>query len=247
MSDLDAGDHGRGLDSGQAVVLNYIDKTHDAFVAARSYTNRLLIVLVVVSLLVIAIAGGAVTGNKLSFGGSDFEIDVWAFLLAGAVFVSIAPGWIIGRLNYAAKLSREIDRLYDEIAPSVPLRTKGVYPFEVAAFIAEASSAGDRLVSASGRFASWLRPSSEPDPQSATNSSEKRWWKIAMIAMDLVGLLTFLLVFALLPVAAQVFALVAVTDDRPIVGGLIGLLAAFTLASVAVAGIRWLTSERTGT
>jgi hypothetical protein len=214
------------------LALNYIDKLYDELTATRAYTNRLLIGIVVASLLVIALAGGAAVGKDFSIGGSGFEIEVWALLLAGAVFVAITPGFAIGRLRYTADLSDEMESLYRQVVPELEqLRNPDVLAFEVPPLVAEASRAAGRT----GVFGS-----------SGEDAADRRFWNRAL---DLVGgPVTFVVVLGILPLTAQAFAASWWIRDAKSADWLIGVgasgIVVLTVLNVVVAGVAFLRQEQ---
>jgi hypothetical protein len=123
------------------VILSYVEKLHDAYNATRSYTNRLLIGLVVVSLLAISIVAGAVSATSVHVGGNEFEVKVWIWLVAGAIFLAVAPGFVVGRLAHMRELGHEVDVMYRHLyAHWDELESADVYPYEAMAVFAKSAS-----------------------------------------------------------------------------------------------------------
>lgn len=127
------------------VVLHYIDKAHDSFVANRTYANRVLVVQTVIALLVIGIVIGAAEGKKFTIGAGDFGVEVWALLLAGAVFVGLTPGFVIGRLLYNEDLAKKMQDWYVRLEPELALcGDDTAVPWETAPLVSEAGWASAR-------------------------------------------------------------------------------------------------------
>jgi hypothetical protein len=216
------------------VILNYIDKLHESFTAARGYTNRLLIGIVAVSLLMIALAGGAVSGSSFELAGGSFTFDIWALLLAGALYLAVTPGFVVGRMRYIGSLAREMDLLYRDLDEGfTALKSPGVYPFEVPALIAEATIAGDRF-------------GASPN-DTHVGAAERKWWTRALDFLG--GPLTVVLVLGVLPLTGQGFAVSWWLSDEATPGSkavkvlLIVTLMGFTVLSVVGAARRWWVTE----
>ena len=215
-----------GLD--KEVILHYIDKAHDSFSSNRAYANRVLGAQTVMALLMIGIFIGATEDQQLPAASSDFSIDVWAVFLTGAIFVALTPGFVIGRLLYNADLAKEIQRWYGVLERQLSgLRDSTASPWEVAPLVSEAGWASARVFN---DFRAWRDRGMVRKPAGLGE-------RLGTFTDLLGGPLTFLALFAILPVAAQILAGISwwqVADSpnwgRAIAFGVF-LLVLFTVAS----------------
>jgi hypothetical protein len=216
------------------VVLHYIDKAHDSFTSNRTYANRVLVAQTVIALIMIGIVIGAAEGKKFTIGSSDFGIEAWAVLLAGAVFVGLTPGFVIGRLIYNANLAKMMQGWYGCLERRLEARADDTaVPWEIASLVSEAGWASARV---------YKNLRERPHGGEARKPTLR---ERLVTTADLVGgPLTFLILFAALPVGAQVFAGVWwwKTVDSAGWGLVVGigacLLVLITLASVLGAALR---------
>jgi hypothetical protein len=239
---------GSGVPSTE-VVLDYIGRVHEAFVSNRTTTSRIMTFHVLVSVLVIAIAGGAAVGQKFSFGSNDFGIEPWAVVLGGVIFLSITPGFLIARMDYNARLGAEIERWYECLAPVLKHRTKKG-PFEIPDLLSEAGWASGRFFGGISRddkgLWGWLRRKvivAEPDPEPAADTGRggKIIHRLTRVTDFIGGPITWLVVMVGLPLTAYWFAyrmFVRVGDfgDGWILAGVI-VLSVYTLGGTVVAAL----------
>lgn len=215
-------------DLDKEVVLHYIDKAHDSFSSNRAYANRVLSAQTVMALLMIGIFIGATEDQQLPAAGSNFSIEIWAVFLTGAIFVALTPGFVIGRLLYNADLAKEIQNWYATLEEQLtPSRESPASPWEVAPLVSEAGWASARVFE---DFRAWLDRGRVRKPAGIGE-------KLGTFTDLLGGPLTFLALFTLLPVTAQVLAGISwwQAANSPAWGRAIaigvGLLIVFTIAS----------------
>ena len=232
----------KALASDKDVVLHYIDKTQEAFTSNRTYANRVLVLQTVVALLTIGIAIGAAEGTKFTIGSADFTIEVWALLVAGAVFVGLTPGFVIGRLIYNADLSRDLHDRYAELEPA--LTQPAVTPWEIAPLVTEAGWATHRSLTKLQAFFTRGRK----------RKRAGRGERLGTFSDIIGGPLTFIVLFALLPLITQAVAgawLVRSVDSTgwgQLVGAASALFALFVILSIWSAARRLTErAERLGT
>jgi hypothetical protein len=217
------------------VILDYIDKVNASFTANRTYANRVLVIQTVVALLVIGIVIGAAAGEKFAIGSTEFSIQVWAVLLAGALFVGLTPGFVIGRLLYNADLALALQAWYVRLEPQIRkhMDDPGV-PWEIAPLVSEAGWASARGFTI---FKAWLARGRTRKPATATE-------RLGTAADVVAGPLTFIVLFAALPIGAQILAglwWVRAVDSAfwsLMIGAGAGFLVLLTLASVVGAALR---------
>jgi hypothetical protein len=226
------------------VILDYIDKVNASFASNRTYANRVLVIQTVAALLVIGIVIGAAAGKKFAIASSEFSVEVWAVLVAGAVFVGLTPGFVIGRLLYNADLALALQDWYVRLEPRIRdhMVNPGL-PWEIAPLVSEAGWASARGLSI---FQAWLARGKKRKP--ATSAE-----RLGTAADVVAGPLTFIVLFAALPIGAQVLAAVwwVRAADSALGDWMIGagasVLVLLTLASVLGAALRLKTrAERLG-
>lgn len=210
------------------VTMHYLDKVHDAFTTNRTYANRVLIIQTVIALVVVGVVIGAAEGEEFTLGSSNFSLDVWAVLVAGGVFVALTPGFVIGRLIYNADLAKEMQGLYARLERGLAehpddtaVTWETMPPWEIAPLLTEAGWAFARLVPwLRRRVGRWIgkgarnqqpKPDGSGGPANGKDPGDE--WPsgnttagLAMLADFVGGPLTFLVLFAVLPVGAQVSA-----------------------------------------
>lgn len=109
-------DETRLKDPDQAVVLNYIDKVYASLGRAWILENRLTLVTLILSLLLLIISAGVVSPQeRFSFGGLELAASLAGFLAGGIVIVTSLVIFFYSLAVRTVALQNEIRRLYATI------------------------------------------------------------------------------------------------------------------------------------
>jgi excisionase family DNA binding protein len=104
------------MESDNQAMLHYIDKLYSLLQAYSSDAQRSSLALVGLSLLLLALSGGAVsTQEQLTISGIGLRIPFAVFLTAGAVSLTFLITAYFTSLWQVALVQREIERLYESI------------------------------------------------------------------------------------------------------------------------------------
>jgi helix-turn-helix protein len=142
-----------GKESDRQTTLNYLDKVYTAYQAISGGYNRFAFLMLAVSVVVLALSGGAVsTADELTVSGIGLRIPFVVFMTTGAILPAIFIV-IIGNLEWLRFVyRRDIDRIYENLKlddlswnlPADPFTLVGVLDAVGYTFAEESPTRDDR-------------------------------------------------------------------------------------------------------
>jgi len=131
--------------SDSQLTLNYIDKLYTAWQALNVSYRRLTFWTLAVSVLVLALSGGAVsTDENLTISGIGLRVPLAVFMITGAVLIPVFLIAILNLESLGTFYEKEIRSLYKSLGLAKPAMDSPVDPF-VTGGIADVLALGYRL------------------------------------------------------------------------------------------------------